>query len=70
MKQAADGNALAQLVEALNSSLGLQDLDSNAFVGQELERLRTDREPLPDSFGVRRGLCHDRRPYEARLRSA
>ena len=29
MKQAPDLNAFAQLVETLNSSLGLQDLDGN-----------------------------------------
>ena len=47
MKQASDRNAFAQLVETLNSSLGLQDLDGNTFVGQHFECLWTDLEPLP-----------------------
>ena len=42
MKQAPDRNAFAQLVETLNSSLGLQDLDGNAFVDQYFECLWTD----------------------------
>ena len=42
MKQAPDRNAFAQLVETLNSSLGLQDLDGNAFVDQHFECLWTD----------------------------
>ena len=45
MKQAPDRNAFAQLVETLNSSLGLQDLDGNAFVDQHFECLWTDLEP-------------------------
>jgi hypothetical protein len=48
VNQASDPNAFAQLVETLNSSLGLQDLDGNAFVGQHFECLWTDLEPLPD----------------------
>jgi hypothetical protein len=50
MKQAPDRNAFAQLVETLNGSLCLQDLDGNAFVDQHFECLWTDLEPAPRSL--------------------
>jgi len=49
MKQAADWNGFTELVEALHGGLGLQDLDLNAVLGQDLKGFGTDLESLPNA---------------------
>ncbi len=50
MKQTTDWNGFTELVEALHGGLGLQDLDLNAVVGQDLQGFGTDLQSLPDPF--------------------
>jgi hypothetical protein len=49
VKETTGCNRFTQFIEALHSSLGLQDLDLNAFFGQNLQGFRTDLQSLPDT---------------------
>lgn len=56
MEQSADRHALPELVEALHGGFGLQDLDLDAVLGQDVQGFGTDLKPFPDTSRKHHGF--------------